>query len=115
MGNHGLFSFIFTMFEKWTKRVASKATDSAVDGVKETLNDKLETYSGIIKIGLTLAVIIFGSIKINDHTATTKPVPRIGSGDRYGYGQPQQPIIINNYISDGRRIPYGQEQHHQKH
>ena len=103
---------LFIMFEKWTKRVASKAADSAVDGVKETLNDKLETYSGIIKIGLTLAVIIFGSIKINDHA--TKQQQKFSGRDQNNYGLPQQPIIINNYISDGRRIPYGQEQSYKK-
>ena len=105
------------MFEKWTKKVASKATDSAVDGVKETLNDKLETYSGIIKIGLTLGVIIFGSIKINDHQTRKREanIPHISSGYGYGYDTPQQPIIINNYISDGRHGPYGgQKQDHKK-
>ena len=103
------------MFEKWTKRVASKATDSAVDGDKETLNDKLETYSGIIKIGLTLAVIIFGSIKINDHSIKQKNLPGIGCGYS-GYDHPQQPIIINNYIADGRHAPDGgQEQNRKKH
>lgn len=94
------------MFEKWTKKVASKATDNAVEGVKETLNDKLETYSGIIKIGLTIGVIIFGSIKINDHHANRvkKDSPST-----------QQPIIINNYITDGRRAPYDrQKQGHPK-
>lgn len=101
------------MFEKWTKKVASKATDSAVDGVKETLNDKLETYSGIIKIGLTLAVIIFGSIKINDHSTASKNQLRIGGG-YCGYDQPQAPIIINNYISDGRHAPYGGQEHNHK-
>ena len=101
------------MFEKWTKKVASKATGSAVDGVKETLNDKLETYSGIIKIGLTLAVIIFGSIKINDHSNQHKNQFHVSDG-HYGYDQPQQPIIINNYISDGRHAPYGGQEHNYK-
>lgn len=116
MRKHGLNSFSFAMFEKWTKRVASKATDGAVDGVKETLNDKLETYSGIIKIGLTLAVIIFGSKKINDHHNNQVMSANVQTSTRYfGYDQPQQPIIINNYISDGRYIPRGrQKQNHQK-
>lgn len=103
------------MFEKWTKKVASKATDNAVDGVKETLNDKLETYSGIIKIGLTLAVIIFGSVKINDHQNKLKNNISASGGYGYDHDQPQQPIIINNYISDGRYVPYGkQRQNHKK-
>lgn len=104
------------MFEKWTKKVATKATDSAVDGVKESLNDKLETYSGIIKIGLTLAVIIFGSVKINDHASKNESPAGLTSGRYRSYDQPQQPIIINNYISDGRHAPYGgQEQNRKKH
>ena len=72
------------MFEKWTKKVASKATDGAVEGVKETLNDKLDTYSGIIKIGLTLAVIIFGSVKINDHRVKNQPSVYLPPGNGYG-------------------------------
>ena len=102
--------FLFTMFEKWSKKIASNATTGAVDGVKETLNDKLETYSGIIKLGLTLAVIIFGSIKINDHK----------SASSYNFGNPemqrnqQQPIIINNYITDGRYAPYGRSKQNSK-
>lgn len=72
-----------------------KATDSAIDNVKETLNDKLETYSGIIKIGLTVGVLAFGSKKINQHT------------EPQTYNQtgclPGQPVIINNYFGDERR------------
>ena len=82
------------VFDKWTK----KATDTAIETTKETLNDKLETYSGIIKIGLTLGVIIFGSKKINQHYskgATQSP-----------QALPQQPIVINNYFDRGY-IPYG--------
>lgn len=103
------------MFEKWTKKVASKATDSAVDGVKETLNDKLETYSGIIKLGLTLGVIIFGSIKISDHQShksINTHSQRLSSNGIYDY--PGQPIIINNYITDGRHAPYGRQEQNNK-
>lgn len=99
-------------FDKWTKKVATKATDGAVEGVKESLNDKLETYSGIIKIGLTLGVIIFGSVKINDHAKKQNSQMAhnyIGASDR------QQPIIINNYITDGRTPYYGQRQNHKQH
>lgn len=108
------------IFDKWTKKVATKATDGAVEGVKETLNDKLETYSGIIKIGLTLAVIIFGSKKINDHAKTQRQQPQYQTYT-YGYEYPmqmqrQQPIIINNYITDGRTHSYGgQKQNNRRH
>lgn len=102
------------MFEKWTKKVSSKATDGAVEGIKETLNDKLDTYSGIIKIGLTIGVIIFGSMKINDHRSKQE---RLYGMQREHYNSyPQQPIVINNYITDGRQQPYGrQKQNRGKH
>ncbi len=102
------------MFEKWAKKVTSKATDGAVEGVKESLNDKLETYSGIIKIGLTLAVIIFGSIKINDHHEKNHDQQVIRRLP-YSYSpNPQPPIIINNYITDGRQIPNESRKSNQK-
>ena len=105
-------------FDKWTKKVATKATDGDVEGVKESLNDKLETYSGIIKIGLTLDVIIFGSKKINDHAKMQRQQPQ-HQEYLYGYEYPmqrQQPIIINNYITDGRTHSYGgQKQNNRKH
>ena len=83
------------VFDRWTK----KATDTAVESAKETLNDKLETYSGIIKIGLTLGVIIFGSKKINSHIS--KP--------QHEQTYSQQPIIINNYFDRGY-MPNGKQQ-----
>lgn len=70
------------IFDRWTKR----ATSTAIETTKESLNEKLETYSGIIKIGLTLGVILFGSKKIGQHMS--KPMSQT-------YSQP--PIIINNY------------------
>lgn len=80
-------------------RFTSKATDNVIASAKETLNDKLEAYSGIIKIGLTIGVIAFGSKKINDHRQAA-------------YSQP--PVIINNYY-DGGRGYYGQRQNFQEH
>ena len=95
------------MFDRWTK----KATTSAVETAKETLNDKLETYSGIIKIGLTLGVIVFGSKKINQHYSRkgTEQVPQVFPA------YPQQPIVINNYYDRGF-VPNErkQRQHYQK-
>ena len=85
------------VFDKWTK----KATVNAIETTKETLNDKLETYSGIIKAGLTLVVIAFGSKKVHEHIKNKEnaqvpmPLPP-------GYqGYPQQPIVINNYFDRG--------------
>ena len=87
------------VLDRWTK----KATENAIETTKETLNDKLETYSGIIKIGLTFAVIVFGSRGIIRHTekkATQAP-------QALPYPQ-QQPIVINNYY-DRRYIPNGRQ------
>lgn len=113
METHGLSLFFCPMFEKFTKKIASKATDHAVEGAKESLNDKLETYSGIIKIGLTLGVIIFGSIKINDHRMNRQQnvKQQLNLPESYSH----QPIIINNYITDGRQAYGGQRQSYKKH
>ena len=86
------------LFDRFTK----KATENAIGTAKETLNDKLETYSGIIKIGLTLGVIIFGTKKINSHISS--PVQQ---------EQNRQPIIINNYFDRGY-IPNGRQIHPRK-
>ena len=94
---HGRFSFVFSMFEKISKHFGSKAADSAVEGVKETLNNKFEDYSGIIKIGLVLAVIIFGGnhlVKPKEDHLRNEPVftPKLPG--------PGVPIIINNYYHE---------------
>ena len=85
------------VFDKWTK----KATENAIETTKETLNDKLDTYSGIIKIGLTLGVIIFGSKKINQHYSNK-------GATQAPQALPQQPIVINNYYDRGY-IPNGRQ------
>ncbi len=86
----------FAMFEKWTKKVASKATDGAVEGVKESLNDKINQYGDIISIGLVLGVIIVGGRHL------TKP--RHGNPQMYIPaqipGNGQAPIIVNNYYRE---------------
>lgn len=78
------------IFDKWTK----KATVNAIETTKETLNDKLETYSGVIKAGLTLVVIGFGGKMVSkrEHKHIQQPYP--------------QPIVINNYFDRGY-VPNG--------
>lgn len=89
------------MFDKFTK----KATVSAIETTKETLNDKLETYSGIIKVFLTLSVIAFGAKKVNDHNNKAAQTPQ---------SLPQQqPIVINNYFDRGY-IPNGGQKQNRK-
>ena len=97
------------IFDKFSK----KATNSAVETVKEKLNDKLDTYSGIIKIGLTLGVIIFGSRKINQHITKQEPQAPVMPAIPY-----QQPIVINNYYNERGYIPNGgkrQGENHPRH
>lgn len=79
-------------------KVTEKVTDSAVETAKESLNDKIDSYSGIIKVGLTIAVLAFGSKKITQDS----PAPIIQQPS-------QQPIIINNYYGrpDERRYDDG--------
>lgn len=81
--------FSFSMFEKFTKKVSAKATNQAVEGAKESLNDKLEQYSGIIKVGLVVGVIAFGGNKLFKGSDNSQR--------SYGNGQP---IIINNYYQE---------------
>lgn len=84
------------MLDRFTK----KATANAIETTKETLNDKLDTYSGIIKLFLTIAVIGFGAKKVNDHN--TKKTTQSSQS------LPQQPIVINNYFDRGY-IPNGKQ------
>jgi len=91
-------SSAFTMFEKITKKFASKATDSVIEGATQSLNDRISQYGDIIQIGLVLGVIILGSRHIagknrNDRQRDYIPayLPPPGSG---------QPIIVNNYYRE---------------
>lgn len=93
------------VLDRWTK----KATTNAIETTKETLNDKLETYSGIIKVGLTLGVIIFGSKGINNHMEKKKAA-QLPQTLPY-----QQPIVINQYFDRGY-VPNGRQgQNRQQH
>ena len=101
-----------SVFDKWTKKATGQAVNTAIITAKETLNDKLDTYSGIIKIGLTLGVIVFGSKKINAHFySKNQPSPPVQT-----YPAPApQPIVINNYFDRGYNNgrPYETYQQHQ--
>lgn len=92
--------FLF-MFKRLTEKFASKATDSAVEGVKKSFNDRIDQYGDIIQIGLVLTVIILGGKHITNtarrrHAAACQQMP-------YGYfsdGGGSQPIVINNYYNE---------------
>jgi len=80
------------MFEKLSKKLGVKATDGAIEGAKQTLNDRMDKYSDIIQIGLVVAVIAFGGNTLlgrNKKKHPDDPPHYInGSGT---------PIVINNY------------------
>ncbi len=78
--------------DKWTK----KATTTAIETAKESINNKFDTYIALAKIGVTFGVIAFGA----KHISSSKHIPQPD--------QNQQPIIINNYITDGR-YDYGRQ------
>ena len=94
------------VFDRWTK----KATVNAIQTTKETLNDKLETYSGIIKLGLTLVVIGGGSKMIYNHKKKAEQTPQA-----LPPAYPQQPIVINNYYDRGYIPNGGQRKNYQQH
>ena len=91
------------MFEKVTKYFASKATDGAIDGVKESLNDKIDKYGDILNFGLVLSVIIIGG-----HFITRQPKTRRHHEYQSDFYIPDcnpgnTPIVINNYYHDNTR------------
>ena len=111
------------MFERWSKKTASKVTNSAVEGVKETLNDKIDQYGDIIKLGLVLGVVIFGGKhltrkqKEDEFLDLMSPPLSVGYpqngyngyGGRYG-----QPIVINNYYQRERNYERSYEKRAQR-
>ena len=80
--------------DKWTK----KATNTAIETAKEKLNDKYDIYVSFAKISITLSVIAFGAKHIAGGAPKQQPTETR-----------QQPIIINNYITDGR-YGYGRQE-----
>lgn len=96
MRNAWYASFIFIMFEKVMKRFGSKATDGAIEGAKESLNDRMDKYSDIIEIGLVIGVIAFGGNKLLGHGKKQSAYLPAGRNES---GVSGAPIVINNYIT----------------
>ena len=103
------------MFEKWTKKFAEKATDSAINGAAQSLNDRIGKYGDIIQIGLVLGVIILGSSHIAGRNRQERHrnqsyipayLPPAGSG---------QPVIVNNYYREREDNFYEQRRKQQQH
>ena len=90
---------ISLMFEKVTKWFTSKATDTAIEGAKTSLNEKIDQYGDIIKVGLVLSIIIFGGRHI---TRRGRNDGYIAQGSELVRPQGGQPIIINNYYPEYR-------------
>ena len=86
--------FLF-MFEKFTKRFASKATDSALEGVTQTLNEKIGPHIDMVQIGL-----VFGVIALGTHIAKRKITPPLQTYIPAQLTDHQAPITINNYYRE---------------
>lgn len=83
------------MFEKLTKKIAGRVTDTAADGMKKTFNDRIDQYGDIIQIGLVLGVIIIGG----RHLTRKQRDPR-ESYIPYRLPEGGSPIVINNYYRE---------------
>lgn len=80
---------------KWTKKIASNATDGAIESVKKTIDEKIGPHIDLIQIGLAFSVIAIGTHIIRKRSNIPQGLP---SG---------QPIIVNNYYRE-REDAYGQ-------
>lgn len=86
--------FLF-MFEKFTKRFASKATDSALEGVAQTLNEKIGPHIDMIQIGL-----VFGVIALGTHITKRKNSAAMQTYIPAHMPDHRAPITINNYYRE---------------
>lgn len=85
---------------KWTKKIASNATDGAIESVKKTIDEKIGPHIDLIQIGLAFSVIAIGThiLKKRSNVAQSYIPQGLPSG---------QPIIVNNYYRE-REDAYGQ-------
>ena len=100
-----LLPFFMSMFEKFTKKFASKATDNAVEGVKQTLNDRFNKYGDILVAGLAIGVIAVGSHHLMRQSRRNQMMQQTYL-PYTGYSG--QPVIVNNYYRE--REEYSHEQ-----
>ena len=94
------------MFEKWTKKASSKFADNAMEGVKQSLNDRISQYGDIIQIGLVLGVIILGS----RHITSRKHEERRDTQYFLPPANGQGPVIVNNYYREREEIYHERNQ-----
>ena len=98
-----------SMFEKWTKKFASKATDSALEGAAQSLNDRIGQYGDIIQIGLVLGVIVLGTRHLTRENRRNGAMMQSYLPAQTTGGQP---IIVNNYYRE--REDYSHEQRNKR-
>ena len=99
------------MFDRWTKKAASKITDNAVEGAKQSLNERIEKYGDIIQIGLVLGVIILGSRHITGHS---RQPTYAGYLPQYNLPDGRVPVIVNNYYREREDYIYERNQRNQR-
>lgn len=102
------------MFEKFTKRFASKATDAAVEGVHESLYDKVMQYSDYVMAGLAIYVVIRGgrhltAMNRRNSYGAFLPNDPIGLPGCTGY-----PMVVNNYYHGSRREEREERRRHEQ-
>lgn len=89
------------MFDKWIKKGASKATDSALEGFSKSLGEKIGPHIDMIQIGLVFGVIALGTHIVKRRSATPLPQayipPNLPSG---------QPVIVNNYYREREEMKH---------
>lgn len=86
------------MFEKLTKKLAGKATDNAVEGVKKNINDRIDQYGDMIQIGLVIGVTVWGLRHLTKRSSSAYMPEESYIPCRLPGGQ--QPIVINNYYRE---------------
>ena len=91
------------MFEKWTRKIAGKVTDSAAEGMKKSFNDRMDQYGDIIQIGLVLGVIIIGGRHLTKRRRDPQEtyIP-------YQLPAGSPPVVINNYYREREERRYEQ-------
>ena len=97
--------FISFMFEKWTKKASSRLADNAMEGVKQSLNDRISQYGDIIQIGLVLGVIILGSRHI-----TSRRHEERREAQYFLPANGQAPVIVNNYYREREEFNHERNQ-----
>ena len=89
------------MFDKMTKKLAEKmgrsvkeAAEPIKDGAKKAVNNKVDLYSRILRLGVLVLLFVDGTRRVSDTHQSD--------------GGPNH-IIINNYIGDKKDFKGGKD------